>query len=206
VSTALLGYDQADFSDYDSAGVALQRTLPSGWTEYVSQAARANAAGWCGSSAKAPSRRSYPIRRPGGIASIDAMPVAIYAHWWRLRGLPMRVFNDLVSAATAPNRASGKASPLSDSSLGLFLDLWDTVKVFAAEPVVSVTPSGCVIAEWVQDGGNLLAVLAGSSAELTYSLFDNGEPVEDSVGKEQFATFVASMRARAANPFRWSDA
>jgi hypothetical protein len=128
------------------------------------------------------------------------------AHWWRLGGLPVRVFNDLLSAATSPNRVLGKASQLSNGSLGIFLDLWDAVKVVAAEPVVSVTPNGCVVAEWVRDEENLLAVLAGSSAELTYSLFENGEPLEDSITKEQIPAFVTYMRARVANPFQWSDA
>jgi hypothetical protein len=187
-----------DFADYYSAGVALQRPPPFGLDEYLNlRRAKGSPLPGC--------HWPHQTNQPQG-SSISAMPVSISAHWWRLGGLPVRVFNDLLNAATSPDRMLGKASQLSNASLGVFLDLWDAVKLFAAEPVISVTPSGCVVAEWVRDEGNLLAVFADSSDELTYSLFENGEPLEDSITKEEIAAFVAGMQARVANPFLWSDA
>ena len=132
----------------------------------------------------------------------------MWANWWGLRNstLPEGVFNELVNAATSADRLQGNFAPLSANSLEMFLLLWELIKDMAAEPVISVTPSGCVVAEWYEDDENSLAILAGEGQDLHYSLFENGAIVEGSTPRDQLPDFTAEMRNRQQNPLTRSDA
>lgn len=147
------------------------------------------------------------IRLRAGLVA-DTVPFGVEAHWegFRRSGLPPRVFNALLSASISPKRLLGRFSPLSGRSVSIFLALWAAVKDFSAEPVVSVSPKGWVIAEWVKDNDNSLAVMFSSDNALVYSLFEGGVVREASVPSNDIAGFVQFMLACQENPFSWSDA
>ena len=139
----------------------------------------------------------------------EVIPDSIRSNWYRLNrsGLPEKAFGDLVSAASSPDRtASGKKRPLSAKSLEGFLLFWEAVCGIAAEPVLSIDPSGHIVAEWFNDPDHSLVITVDEHDRLYFSLFDGGKPVEGFEDTALIGNIVAMFTAREQNPFLWSDA
>lgn len=139
----------------------------------------------------------------------NLMPDAIRSNWHLLSQskLPERAFDDLLMAASSHERTfNGPMKLLSSRSLGGFLTLWEAVRDHSAEPVLSISPAGDLIAEWFSDPDNSLVVMATRDGELFYSLFDRGQPCEGIVDSETLGNMIAMFLARDPNPFGWSDA
>lgn len=169
-------------------------------------------------------RKALQKERPAGAAATGLKDVrevvtvasreseiapSIVNHWFELSRsqLPDRVFTALVAAAGARIKARGVgARELSGEALTTFLDLWSKVREFCAEPVVSVSPKGDVIAEWFSTPDDSLVIMAGRDKVVHFSLFDEGAPIEGWVTGDRAAILVARLTAGARNPFQWSDA
>ncbi len=160
-------------------------------------------------------RDEYRIRRESGSIADEGLvvenliPDAIRTNWYLLSRskLPERAFNDLMTAASSHERTyGGLMKPLSWESLRGFLGLWKAVRDNSAEPVLSISPTGDVIAEWFSDPDNSLVIMATGDGDLIYSLFDRGKPCEGTVDSETLGNMIAMFLARDPNPFGWSDA
>ncbi len=140
---------------------------------------------------------------------VNLIPDAIRSNWFLLSRskLPERSFNDLLMAAISHERTfSGPMKPLSSTSLRGFLRLWEAVRDCSAEPVLSLSPAGDVIAEWFRDPDNSLVVMSARDGNLFYSLFDQGQPCEGFADSENPGNMIAMFLACEPIPFGWSDA
>jgi hypothetical protein len=139
----------------------------------------------------------------------ETIPDSIRSNWYRLKqsGLPVKAFGELVSAASSPDRVSGRGKrPLSPKSLENFLLFWEAVANHAAEPVLSIAPSGYIVAEWYNDSEHSLVVMTDGDDKLFFSLFDEGRPVEGFENTASTTNVINMFLARRQNPFLWSDA
>ena len=139
----------------------------------------------------------------------ETIPDSIRSNWYRLKqsGLPEKAFGDLVSAASSPERwTGGGKQALSQKSLENFLAFWEGVANQAAEPVLSIAPSGHVIAEWYSDPDHSLVIMTDEDDKLFFSLFDEGRPVEGFENAGSTTNVINMFIAREQNPFLWSDA
>jgi hypothetical protein len=149
-----------------------------------------------------------PSDKIGAMREATTVPGLLGSSWYRLfrSKLPDRVFRSLsVHFSAGWSLEAPKVVP-SSAALDVFLRLWEHVGGASAEPVVSVSPKGDIVAEWFDDAENSLVAMAHRDRVLHYSLFDSGEPVEGWVGPDHLSDFVSMMTARAKNPFNWSDA
>ena len=151
---------------------------------------------------------------PGFDANVEPVvtnliPDAFRSNWYLLSKsrLPERAFDDLLIAASSHERTfDDPMKPLSSKSLSGFLKLWAAVRDYSAEPVLSISPAGDVIAEWFDDPDNSLVVMSNQNGKLLYSLFDQGEPCEGTARTDRVGDLVAMFLARETSPFSWSDA
>ena len=144
-----------------------------------------------------------------GPAVTNLIPDAIRSNWYLFSQskLPEGAFNDLLMAASSHERTfGGPMNLLSSKSLRGFLGLWEAVRDHSAEPVLSISPAGGVIAEWFSDPDNSLVVMSNRNGDLFYSLFDQGEPCEGIARFGRVRNLVVMFLARETNPFSWSDA
>lgn len=135
------------------------------------------------------------------IKSETVVPQAYVDNWFRLylSDLPERVFTDIFASTS-------RRPVLDGAALSTFLSFWELVRGKCAEPVVSISPKGDVVAEWVKDLENSLVLMAASNRQIHFSLFDKGMPVEGVERIEAVANLIAMLEAREVNPFQWSDA
>lgn len=131
----------------------------------------------------------------------SVVPRAYIDNWFRLylSDLPERVFTDLFSTTY-------RRPAVNESALSAFLSVWDLVRGKCAEPVVSVSPKGDVVVEWVKDMENSLVLMASRHKHIHFSLFDKGMPVEGVERAETAANLIAMLEARDVNPLHWTDA
>jgi hypothetical protein len=140
---------------------------------------------------------------------LTIVPGAFRAQWFRLgrSQLPNSAFTHLLAAAimqrlSKPTGSSG----LSSGSLITFLKLWEALGGECAEPAVSISPKGDIIAEWFSDADNSLVVMAHRNRVLHFSLFADSAPVEGWERYEKIPEVVAMLKARKSDHFCWSDA
>jgi len=157
------------------------------------------------------STRSVLDRATGPVAgTAKIIPSSILSNWNRLRssGLPEGAFGELVSAASSPQRLPlGPKKPLSSEALESFLCVWQDVREASAEPVLSIDPTGAIVAEWFESSENALVIMSNSDGLIFYSLFSEGElPTEGYGPFAEVREVIGNFSERPVNPFSWSDA
>ncbi len=158
------------------------------------------------------STRSISV--PKGESSLIAgtanvIPTSILSNWSCLRssGLPEGAFGELVLAASSPQRApNGTKRPLSEKALDAFLSVWGNVRDRAAEPVLSIDPTGGIVAEWFDTPENALVIMTNADGIVFYTLFSEGQPTEGFGLVDEVEARIESFLDLEANPFEWSDA
>ncbi len=137
-----------------------------------------------------------------------SLPHAFIVNWALLHersGFLPEVFSKLLLEANSPKRVRGEFAPLSAAALSSFAFLWASVKDYAAAPVVSITPAGGIVAEWFMDPDNSLVVLCDRHGEFAFSVFRDGEPLEDSRQLPQLAEMIDRIERHAAAAFTWTE-
>lgn len=160
---------------------------------------------------------TLPYRRPPGFdsrvddeerkQSSDVTPKALRAYWHALTELPEPVFKNLFSDAVAAEKRKFQGNfGLLPESLKLFLDFWGLILLEASNPVLSISPKGCLVGEWFLDPDNSLVLMFGGEKKIFFSLFDQGFPCEGiENGKNGLTNLAQMFLSRAPNPFMWSD-
>jgi hypothetical protein len=141
--------------------------------------------------------------RPEVDVLTDALPNSLVANWTKLSAseLSRRFYSRLLRLAS--DRFSGQPLPSSErlraSSLSDFLDFWSKIKSTAAEPEISLSNDGSLIAEWFRSPEQRLDIKFGRSAVM-FGLFNKEHIIEGAESKELVALILSGHSAR---PLEW---
>jgi hypothetical protein len=135
--------------------------------------------------------------------STEAMPAALISNWTKLKssGLSSRFYSRLVRLASDRFSSGPPRTPerLQPTSLSNFLDFWEKIEEVAAEPEISLSNDGSVVAEWFRSPEQRLDIKFGQNTAM-FGLFNKRNILEGAEKKDLVALILLSHDAK---PLQW---
>lgn len=138
----------------------------------------------------------------------QVVPYVILSCWDALRksGLSRETFKTLMSTAIRrETTGETRYDQISGGSLRAFLTFWGDLSSFRAEPEISVSPKGCMQAEWLKDDSSHLVMEFQPSGVMFFSLWLDGEPIEGFKKIAKRGELINMLCAGTENPFTWCE-
>ncbi|MDA1101248.1 MAG: hypothetical protein O2967_19955 [Proteobacteria bacterium] len=138
----------------------------------------------------------------------NVIPESIFFNWslLRLSGLSDGAFGQLTMTASNRLVESGDQSPLNRITLTAFLEFWNKIRLYAAEPDIAVSPKGNVQIEWEKDGENFIVLEFRPDNAIFFSLWQKDNPTEGVRSREQVDEFIRILGIMDENPLSWTYA
>lgn len=148
------------------------------------------------------------VQRAVQTDSGQVVPYVILSCWDALRKscLSRETFKTLMATAIR-RETTGKTryDQISGGSLRAFITFWGDISSFRSEPEISVSPKGCVQAEWLKDDSSHLVMEFQPNGVIFFSLWLDGEPIEGFRKFDKRSELIKMLCAGTENPFTWCE-